>query len=38
VIVAVGRAADIVEPLRHYGPVRVIDTDGAPVSTFEALE
>ena len=35
-IVAVGRAADIVEPLRRYGPVRVVDTDGNEVSTFEA--
>ncbi|MGE0787738.1 MAG: M16 family metallopeptidase [Sandaracinaceae bacterium] len=30
-IVAVGRAADIVEPLRTYGEVRVVDTDGNPV-------
>ena len=36
-IVAVGRAADIVEPLRRYGPVRVVDTEGHVVSTFEAL-
>lgn len=34
-IVAVGRATEIVEPLRRYGPVRVIDTDGNEVSTFE---
>ncbi len=36
-IVAVGKAADIVQPLRRYGPVRVIDTDGHEVSTFPAL-
>jgi len=36
-IVAVGRAASIVEPLRRYGPVRVIDTDGDLISNFEAL-
>lgn len=35
-VVAVGRAADIVEPLRAYGPVRVIDTEGNEISTFEA--
>jgi len=35
-VVAVGRAADIVEPLRAYGPVRVVDTEGNVVSTFEA--
>lgn len=37
-IVAVGRAADIVEPLRRYGPVRVVDTDGNEIATFPALE
>ncbi len=36
-VVAVGRAADIVEPLRRYGPVRVVDTDGREVSRFEAV-
>ncbi len=35
-IVAVGRAADIVEPLRAYGPVRVIDNEGNEVATYEA--
>lgn len=35
-IVAVGRAADIAEPLRRYGPVRIIDTDGREVSRLEA--
>ena len=35
-VVAVGRAAAIVEPLRHYGPVRVIDTPGNAISTSEA--
>ncbi|MCA9605329.1 MAG: insulinase family protein [Myxococcales bacterium] len=35
-VVAVGRAADIVEPLRRYGPVRVIDTEGRELSRFEA--
>ena len=37
-IVAVGKAADIVEPLRRYGPVRVIDTDGDEVQRFPAAE
>lgn len=37
-IVAVGRAADIVQPLRRYGPVRVIDTDGDEISRFPVLE
>jgi zinc protease len=37
-IVAVGRAADIVEPLRRYGPVRVVDTDGNEIERFPALE
>lgn len=37
-IVAVGRAADIVEPLRRYGPVRVVDTDGREVQRFPALD
>lgn len=36
-IVAVGRATEIVEPLRRYGPVRVIDTEGNEISTFEQL-
>lgn len=36
-VVAVGRASEIVEPLRRYGPVRVIDTDGNEVSSFPAL-
>ncbi|MFK7989232.1 MAG: M16 family metallopeptidase [Sandaracinaceae bacterium] len=36
-IVAVGKAADIVAPLRRYGPVRVIDTDGEEVATYEAI-
>ncbi len=36
-VVAVGQAASIVEPLRRYGPVRVIDTEGREISTFEAL-
>ena len=31
-IVAVGRASAIIEPLRAYGEVRVIDTDGNPVT------
>lgn len=35
-IVAVGRAADIVQPLRRYGPVRVIDADGDEVQRFPA--
>lgn len=35
-IVAVGRAADIVQPLRQWGPVRVIDTDGDEIETFPA--
>ena len=35
-IVAVGQAAAIVEPLRRYGPVRVIDNEGNEVETFEA--
>jgi zinc protease len=35
-IVAVGRAADIAEPLRRYGPVRIIDTDGREVSRLDA--
>lgn len=35
-IVAVGRAADIVEPLRRYGPVRVIDAAGNEVQRFPA--
>jgi len=38
IIVAVGKAADIVEPLRRYGPVRVIDTEGNEVETFPAAE
>ncbi|MBX3269360.1 MAG: insulinase family protein [Sandaracinaceae bacterium] len=33
-IVAVGRAADIAEPLRRYGPVRIIDTNGRVASTL----
>jgi zinc protease len=37
-IVAVGKAADIVEPLRRYGPVRVIDTDGDEVGRFPAAD
>lgn len=37
-IVAVGKAADIVEPLRRYGPVRVIDNEGGEVSRFPAAE
>lgn len=37
-IVAVGKAADIVQPLRRYGPVRVIDTAGREVSRFPALQ
>ncbi len=36
-IVAVGRAADIVEPLRRYGPVRVVDAEGAVIGTYDAL-
>lgn len=36
-IVAVGRADAIVEPLRHYGPVRVVDTEGNEISTFEMI-
>jgi zinc protease len=36
-IVAVGKAADIVEPLRRYGPVRVIGTDDREIATFPAL-
>lgn len=35
-IVAVGKADDIVEPLRRYGPVRVIDADGHEVHRFPA--
>ena len=38
VMVAVGAADAIVEPLRRYGDVRVIDTDGNEVARFEALE
>lgn len=37
-IVAVGRAAAIVEPLRRYGPVRVVDLAGNEVTRFPALE
>ena len=37
-IVAVGKAADIVEPLRRYGPVRVIDNDGHEIATFPAAD
>jgi zinc protease len=36
-IVAVGSAARIAEPLRYYGPVRVEDTSGAPIGRFEAM-
>ncbi|MGF1469444.1 MAG: M16 family metallopeptidase [Sandaracinaceae bacterium] len=35
-VVAVGEASEIVEPLRRYGPVRVEDTDGEVIETFEA--
>jgi zinc protease len=35
-IVAVGKAADIVGPLRRYGPVRVIDNNGRDVNRFPA--
>lgn len=35
-IVAVGRADDIVQPLRRYGPVRVIDNEGNEVQRFPA--
>src|SRR5690606_11707969 len=28
----------IVQPLRHWGPVRVIDTDGAEIARFPAIE
>ncbi len=37
-IVAVGKAADIVEPLRRYGPVRVVDNNGNEVASFPAVE
>lgn len=37
-IVAVGRASSIVEPLRRYGPVRVVDVNGNEVARFPALE
>jgi zinc protease len=36
-VVAVGRASAIVEPLRRYGPVRVIDVSGNEVARFPAL-
>lgn len=36
VVVVVGRAADVVEPLRKWGPVTVLDTSGKEVRTFEA--
>ncbi|GAB5547458.1 MAG: pitrilysin family protein [Sandaracinaceae bacterium] len=38
IIVAVGKAADIVQPLRRYGRVRVIDTDGNEIETFPAAD
>lgn len=37
-IVVVGRAADILEPLRHYGPVEVLNADGKVTAKFQALE
>jgi zinc protease len=37
-IVAVGQASSIVEPLRRYGPVRVVDVNGSEVARFPALE
>ena len=35
-IVAVGNAAEIVEPLRVYGPVRVVDAQGTEVRRVAA--
>lgn len=35
-VLVVGKAADVVPALRAYGPVRVIDTDGKPVTAFDA--
>ncbi|MFW6049862.1 MAG: M16 family metallopeptidase [Myxococcota bacterium] len=34
-VVVVGRAADVLEPLRRFGPVTVVDTRGKVVSEFE---
>ena len=35
-VVVVGRAADVAEPLRRWGPVRVIDVQGRPVQELPA--
>lgn len=35
-VLVVGDAEVIAEPLRRWGPVRVIDANGQPISTFEA--
>lgn len=37
-MVAVGRAADVVEPLRRWGPVRVIGTGGEEIARFPAVD
>ena len=37
VFVVVGRASAVLEPLRHYGPVTVVDMDGHTLSTHEAI-
>lgn len=36
-MVVVGRATAVLEPLRHYGPVTVVDVQGHVVSTHDAL-
>ncbi|MFW5876554.1 MAG: M16 family metallopeptidase [Myxococcota bacterium] len=36
-VVVVGRAADVLEPLRQFGPVRVVDGKGKVVSEFERV-
>jgi zinc protease len=36
--VVVGRASAVLEPLRHYGPVRVVAIDGTELSRHEKLD
>jgi zinc protease len=37
-VVVVGRAAEVLEPLRRLGPVTVLDTQGQPIGRFDPLD
>jgi zinc protease len=36
IVVVVGQAADVVEPLRRWGPIQVVDVEGRPVEAVNA--